>query len=226
MQVGEKIGEYEVLDELGRGAHACVYKARSPQGKLVAIKVLAKTGKDGEARRRFEREQRLLAALGEPEGFVPILDSGVASEGPFFVMPFLAKGTLRARLDKGALGVEEAYQLGRQLAVAIGWAHQRDIVHRDLKPENILFTDDGRPLISDLGIAKHFIDMAAEDLPPDTAKTSGFTKMGEFLGTPTYMAPEQMTCAKTVGPQADIYSLGAILYECLAGRPPFEAKTV
>ncbi|HZU97437.1 MAG TPA: bifunctional serine/threonine-protein kinase/formylglycine-generating enzyme family protein, partial [Planctomycetota bacterium] len=133
--------------------------------------------------------------------------------------PLLRGGTLRDRLRKGRLGVDETWKLGRELATSIGWAHERGIVHRDLKPENVLFDDRGRPLISDLGIAKHLVELhstSAEEL----------TKAGVFLGTLGYMAPEQIDCARNVTASADVFSLGVILYECLTGTAPFEGRTI
>lgn len=212
-----RLGDYEVLGELGRGGSARVYRGRGPDGAIVAIKLLpGVAGHD--AYSRFAREQRLLAGLGEAEGFVPLIGTGVSESGPFFVMPLLPGGTLRDRLEAGRVDNEGTVQLARQLATAIGWAHERGIVHRDLKPENILFTHDRRPLIADLGIAKHFIDA--------TTRSESITEEGSFLGTPAYMAPEQMDCSKTVDPRADVYALGALLYECLTGKPPFEGTTI
>ena len=163
---------YEVDRVVGRGGQGFVVRARDRSGALVAIKVLQSPGVP-DAARRFVREQRLLALLGEREGFVPILASGDSTAGRYFVMPYLAGGTLRDRLDRGPLGVSESVALGIALARALGRAHARGIVHRDLKPENVLFTGPespgttpvpgeslalqrelGRPLIADLGLAK------------------------------------------------------------------------
>ena len=213
----KRLGDYEVLGELGRGGSAQVFRARGPGGEIVAVKLLAERA-DNDSYARFAREERLLASLGEAEGFVPLVATGMSERGPFFVMPLLEAGTLRDRLDKGTLGYEETLQLGRALATAIGWAHERGIVHRDLKPENILFTKDGRPLIADLGIAKHFVDA--------TSRSESITEQGAFLGTPLYMAPEQLDCSKSVDARADIFALGALLYECLTGAPPFAAATM
>ncbi len=212
-----RLGEYEVLGELGRGASARVFRARGPGGEVVAVKLLAGAAPHASFA-RFAREERLLASLGEPEGFVPLLATGISEQGPFFVMPLLEGGTLRARLANGTLGCEDTLQLGRRLATAVGWAHERGIVHRDLKPENILFTKDGRPLIADLGIAKHF--------NATTSQSDSITERGAFLGTPSYMAPEQMDCSKSVDARADVFALGAVLYECLTGRAPFEGETI
>ena len=210
-----RVGSYEVLGEIGRGGAGVVFRGRSPDGRDVAIKVLQRFEDEG-ARARFDRERRLLAALGEADGFVPLLDAGIFQEAPFLVMPFVAGGTLRARLaERGALGIEETVALGRALARALGRAHARGIVHRDMKPENVLFDAQGRPLIADLGIAKRVVGPHA---------SVSLSRSRELRGTPGYMAPEQMVDAKHAGPQADVYSLGVIVYECLAGRRPWEGS--
>jgi serine/threonine protein kinase len=211
-----KIGPYELLGEIGRGAAGTVFKAHGPRGE-VAIKLLRTPG--AEARARFERERRLLASLGEEDGFVPIVDGGEWAHGPYLVMPLLSGGTLRARLERGPLAVEETLELGRALARALAHAHSKGIVHRDLKPENVLFTSTGEPRIADLGLAKHFAVLSPAD------RSVSLSRTGEIRGTAGYMAPEQMRDAKTVGPPADVFALGAILYECLAGVPAFHGES-
>ena len=212
------IGPYEVLGTLGRGGMGIVFRARSAEGGDVALKLLARV--DAGRTARFARERRLLGSLGEADGFVPLLDAGESREGPFIVMPYLSGGTLRGRLDEGPLGVERTVALGTELARALGAAHARGIVHRDLKPENVLFTAAGRPLVADLGLAKHF-DRSA----PGASQSVSLSSAGEVRGTAGYMAPEQIGDGKSVGPPADVFALGAILYECLAGRPAFEGTT-
>ncbi|MBI3726358.1 SUMF1/EgtB/PvdO family nonheme iron enzyme [bacterium] len=221
-----KLGPYEALEEVGRGGMGVVLRGRSPEGRDVAIKVLHRRGND--ALVRFERERRLLASLGDEGGFVPLLDFGDTARGPYIVMPFLTGGTLRDRLtaeplsssgDVGPrLSVEETIELGRSLASALGRAHARGIVHRDLKPENILFDGKGAPAIADLGLAKHF----REDVPGASMSVS-LSRAGEFRGTVGYTPPEQIDDAKSATAAADVFSLGAILYECLAGLPAFAA---
>jgi serine/threonine-protein kinase len=210
-----QIGPYTTLCELGRGGQGVVFRCRAPDGRDVAVKVLHRATPGGLA--RFERERRLLASLGEDAGFVPVLDTGETPGAPFFVMPFLEGGTLRARLKKGRLGVDETIALGARLASALGLAHGQGIVHRDLKPENVLFSREGVAFVSDLGLAKHF-------LPND--ESVPLSQTGDFRGSPGYMAPEQAHDAKRAGPEADVFAIGAILYECLTGEPPFRANSV
>jgi tetratricopeptide (TPR) repeat protein len=213
------LGRYRNLVPVGRGGMGVVFRAVSPEGGSVAIKLLCGPGSAG-ALARFERERRLLASFGEPEGFVSLLDAGTAREGPYLVMPFVGGGTLRARLEAGPLAVEAAVELVATLAAAAGRAHERGIVHRDLKPENVLFTADDRPLLADLGLAKHFSDEA-----PGASRSVSLSRAGEVRGTVGYMPPEQMADAKSVGPTGDVFALGAILYECVAGVPAFEGES-
>jgi hypothetical protein len=196
-----------------------VFRARGPRGEAVALKVLATADREKVA--RFERERRLLGELGAEDGFVPLLDGGNAPEGPFIVMPLLGGGTLRQRLERGPLGTEKTLEIGRALARALGRAHAKGIVHRDLKPENVLFDADDRPLVADLGLAKHF------DQPGEASRRGvSLSQQGAFRGTAGYAPPEQTSDAKSAGPASDVFALGAILHECLAGRPAFEAESL
>ena len=219
-----RLGSYEIVREVGRGGLGLVFEARSPAGERVAVKLLART--DAASVARFGRERRLLASFTEESGFVPLLDGGEAPSGPFLVMPFVAGGTLRDRLDGKPWPPERVAELGRTLGRALQEAHARGIVHRDLKPENVLFTaEEGsrppRPLIADLGLAKHF------DRSVSGASGSlSLSGTGAFAGTAGYMPPEQMTDTRLVGPASDVFSLGAILYECLSGEPAFHAGSM
>ncbi len=214
-----RVGAYELLSHIGEGGAGSVYRARGPSGEVVAIKIL-KHGNNA-AGPRFERERRLLASLGEGDGFVPLIDAGTEGDATYLAMPLLEGGTLRDRIERGPLGVSETVELGRTLARALGAAHARGVIHRDVKPENVLFTSAGRPLIADLGLAKHF-DREA----PGGSRSISVSLHGTFLGTASYVAPEQAEDAKTAGPPADVFSLGAVLYECLAGEPPFAGDSV
>ncbi len=211
-----KIGSYDIISQLGRGGSGIVYLARGPDGAEVALKVLKR--QSPETRARFERERSMLSRFDEASGFVPLLDAGESPEGPFVVLRLMRGGTLRERLAKGPLGVDEAVALVTSLGRAIGKAHALGIVHRDLKPENVLFDAAGQPLIVDLGLAKRY--SSAGETREDLSIT------GEMRGTAGYMPLEQMKDAKNIGPEADVFALGAILYECLAGRPAFDAATV
>ena len=214
-----RIGGYEVLGEVGRGGMGVVYRVRTPDGREAALKLLLRT--DAATFARFERERRLLASLGEEQGFVEFLDAGSSPGGAWLLMPFITGGTLRQRLERGPLGVEETIALGIQLASALGRAHERGIVHRDVKPENVLFSTPGRALLADLGLAKHFDRVA-----PGGSQSLSLTAGGTFKGTAGYVPPEQVEDARSAGPAADVFALGAVLYECLAGRPAFTGATV
>ena len=209
-----ELGSYRDLVFVGAGAMGTVFRSRAPDGRDVALKILAR--RDADSLARFDRERRLLGTFGEADGFVPLLDAGEAPQGRYLVMPYVPGGTLRARLKGAPLGVPETLALGRALAAALGKAHARGIVHRDLKPENVLFTREGRPLVADLGLAKHF------DRSASGASQSVSLSREGFRGTAGYMAPEQIADARTAGPPADVFALGAILYECLSGRPALD----
>ena len=217
---------YGLERELGRGGMATVYLARDLRHRRqVAIKVLhpeiaAMLGPD-----RFLREIELTASLQHPHilalfdsGAVPVGESG-RGEGTallYYVMPFVDGETLRARLDRERqLPVDAAVQLAREMADALAYAHAHGVIHRDVKPENVLL-QGGHALVADFGVA----------LAVQHAGGGRMTQTGISLGTPQYMAPEQATGEKTVDHRADVYSLGVVLYEMLAGAPPFTAPTV
>jgi formylglycine-generating enzyme required for sulfatase activity/serine/threonine protein kinase len=214
-----KLGPYEVLREIGRGGSSVVLEGRAPDGRAVALKLLGSA--TPEALARFERERRLQSSLGEAAGFVPLLASGAVPQGVFLVMPLVPGGTLRDRLRSGALGVRETVALGAALGTALGRAHALGIVHRDVKPENVLFTAAGAPLLADLGLAKHFRDGA-----PGASQSVALSVSGGFRGTAGYMAPEQIADPSRATGASDVFALGAILHECLTGRPVFEAESV
>ncbi len=211
-----RFGAYEVDGEIGRGGMGVVYRAWAPDGTRIAVKVLAASRTRRDALVRFDRERRLLAELGADAGFVPLIDAGMGLSGAWIAMPLVEGGTLRDRLRRhGSLGVDETVVIGRALAAALAAAHERGIVHRDLKPENVLFDATGRPLVADLGLAKHFANTV------DAGQSQSLSRTGEMRGTFGYMAPEQIRDAKSAGPSADLYALGVILHECLTGDAPF-----
>lgn len=213
-----RLGPYTLDQELGRGASGVVYRGRSPQGQLVAIKLLS--AQSPEVLDRFQREARLHEQLGEEAGFVPFHDMGLAEGRPYLVMPLLQGGTLRDRLQRGPLSVRGALELGERLATALGRAHALGIVHRDVKPENVLFDEGGHAFLADLGMAKHF----RHDVT-GASQSVVLSRAGEVRGTVSYMSPEQLKDATGAGPPADVFALGGVLYECLSGEPAFNAET-
>jgi tetratricopeptide (TPR) repeat protein/tRNA A-37 threonylcarbamoyl transferase component Bud32 len=213
---------YEILEELGRGGMGVVYKARQ-QGlnRLVALKMIL-TGPYSapEERRRFQREAKAVARLRHP-GIVQIYEVGEHEGRPYFSMEYLEGGNLAQKLEGTTLPGRPAAELVETLARAIQAAHECNIIHRDLKPANVLLAADGTPKIGDFGLAK-LVDTAGE-----LTVVGGQTQSGAILGTPSYIAPEQAAGqVKKIGPATDVYALGAIFYEVLAGRPPFLAASV
>jgi hypothetical protein len=202
---------HEILGELGRGGMGVVYKARDQElGRVVAIKTIAE-GQHAtpEQRDRFRAEAHAVARLHHPN-IIAIHAIGAHANRPYLSLEFAEGGSLGQRLAEKPMAPREAAALVETLARAVHAAHQAGVVHRDLKPSNVLLTSDGVPKVSDFGLAK-LLD--AE---------SGRTLSGQVMGTPSYMAPEQAEGhAKQVGPAADVYALGAILYHALTGRPPF-----
>jgi hypothetical protein len=213
-----QVGPFVIQALVGRGGMGAVYRARTGRGETVALKLL--TRNDPTSVARFDREVRLLRELGETQGFVPIVHDGTSEQGRFLVMPFIGGGTLRDRFGRGPLPEGEVRRLGAALARALAAAHERGIVHRDVKPENVLFTGTGAPLLADLGIAKHFASS-------DGAKSSvALSRAGELRGTAGYLAPEQLGDARSADGRADIFALGAVLYEAVAGVPAFTGDSV
>ncbi len=207
---------YEILEELGRGGMGVVYKARQLRlNRLVALKmILAGEYAETDAVERFLSEAEIVARLRHPN-IVQIHAIGDSDGRPYVELEYVEGGSLGLRLDGTPWPPRAAARLVESLASALAEAHRMGIVHRDLKPANILMTDDGTPKITDFGLAK------ADD------KDLGLTKTNSILGSPSYMAPEQAEGgAKNVGPAADIYALGANLYELLTGRPPFVGPTI
>jgi tetratricopeptide (TPR) repeat protein/tRNA A-37 threonylcarbamoyl transferase component Bud32 len=206
---------YEVQGELGRGAMGVVYKARQVGlNRIVALKMILHSQHAGSAgRARFKAEAEAVARLQHPN-IVQIYEIGEHQGTPFFSLEFCSGGTLAGKLAGAPLEPRDAAQLLEVLARAIQAAHQANVIHRDLKPSNILLGADSTPKISDFGLAKK-LDEASQ------------TQHGAIMGTPSYMSPEQASGAgRLIGPLTDVYSLGAILYELLSGRPPFKAASV
>jgi serine/threonine protein kinase len=210
----ENFGRYQVVKLLGKGGMAVVYHARDPRlDRDVAVKViLPDQQKETTFLKRFEREARVLAKLTHPN-IVPITDYGEQDGLPYLVMPYLPGGSLKESLH-AALPAAEAARVLAPIARALHAAHQEGIIHRDIKPSNMLLTRTGEVMLTDFGIARLLQGEQPSDL----------TASGTSLGTPDYMSPEQVQ-GHPVGARSDIYSLGAVLYEMVTGRKPFEADT-
>jgi serine/threonine protein kinase/tetratricopeptide (TPR) repeat protein len=205
---------YVLERELGRGGMATVYLARDlKHDRPVALKVLlpelaASLGPD-----RFQREIRLAARLQHPH-ILTVYDSGEAAGQLWFTMPYVEGESLRDRLRRERqFGVEDALRITREAAAALDYAHRHGVIHRDIKPENILLTAEGDTLVADFGIARAL------------GGDEHLTQTGMSVGTPAYMSPEQASGEKAVDARTDIYSLGAVLYELLAGEPPYTGPT-
>lgn len=210
---------YEVLAEIGRGGMGVVYRARQVGlNRLVALKMVRGAEfASAEVLARFRAEAEAVARLHHPQ-IVQVYDYGEHDGLPYLALELVSGGTLAARLDGSPWPARRASALIETLARAADFAHQRGVIHRDLKPANVLLVADSPEIqvkITDFGLAKAFRENCSEQ-----------TQSGELLGTPSYMAPEQAAGqARQIGPAADVYALGAILYELLTGRPPFRGET-
>jgi tetratricopeptide (TPR) repeat protein/tRNA A-37 threonylcarbamoyl transferase component Bud32 len=205
---------YEVLEVLGRGGMNVVYKARHTALKrVVALKmILAGEHASAAERARFKSEAEAVARLQHPN-IIQVHEIGEHEGKPFITLEFCSGGALDKKLNGAPLPPAEAARLVETLARAVHAAHEHDVVHRDLKPANVLLAADGSPKITDFGLARKLDEV-------------GRTQTGQVMGTPSYMAPEQAAGrTKEIGRAVDVYALGAILYECLTGRPPFRGPT-
>lgn len=212
-RVGRTLGSYQIVEQIGTGAMSTVYKGYHPMmERYVAIKVLHDHfALDSTFRARFLREARTIARL-EHQYILPIYDFGEENGTHYLVMRYVADGTLGDLMATGSLPIERAIQLISQVGEALAHAHRQGVIHRDIKPANVLIDHGTNVFLSDFGIAKVI------------AETSHLTREGLSLGTPVYMAPEQVQ-GHSVDARSDIYALGILLYEAVTGSIPFVAET-
>jgi len=210
--IDRKLGPYRIVEQVGRGGMAIVYKAYQPaMDRYVALKVpVTFLLEDAQFRARFQGEARTIAQLEHPH-VLPVHDFGEDDGLPYLVMRYVDGGTMRDHATRGLLPVEQSLRLCAEVAEALAYGHSKGVIHRDVKPANVLLDHDGFALLADFGIAT----MVA----PTVAQTDSVT-----LGTPSYMAPEQVS-EKPVDARADIYALGIVLFELLTGRRPFDGET-
>ena len=208
------VGDYELLEEIGRGGMGVIYRARQHRlDRTVALKMVDQHGlKSPSARMRFEIEASAIASLNHPH-IVSLYETGECGGQLFYSMQYVSGGTFGDIVRDSSVPLKRKVRLLSKIAGAVQFAHSNGVLHRDLKPSNILVGDDGEPLLADFGLAKR--DSAEADL----------THTEAILGSPNYMAPEQIAHTSAVTIAADVYSLGAILYETLTARPPFDGKT-
>jgi len=214
LQPGQMLGPYRIINQIGQGGMATVYKAYQPSmDRNVAIKVLpGQLAESREFAARFQQEARIIAKLEHPY-ILPVFDYGESDGISFFVMRYLEAGTLKNKMEAGPLSLNEIDRFFTQLAEALGYAHSHGVIHRDLKPGNALVDEQGNLFLTDFGIAK-ILESASPRL----------TQTDAIMGTPAYISPEQAKAIK-VDQRSDIYSLGIILYEMATGRVPFVADT-
>jgi ligand-binding sensor domain-containing protein/tRNA A-37 threonylcarbamoyl transferase component Bud32 len=210
---GRSLGPYRLLEQVGGGGMATVYKAyHAAMDRYVAIKVLPRhLARDPSFRARFEREARTIARL-EHRYILPVYDAAEDDGIPYLVMRYTDSGDLGSLIVRGQLTIRRTVQLTEQVAEALDYAHRQGVVHRDVKPANVLISREGDALLADFGIAKIYAD------------TLQLTGEGSMVGTPAYMAPEQLQ-GKDVDARTDIYALGVVLYQALTGECPFVAET-
>jgi len=225
--IGKTLGHYKILNQLGKGGMGEVYLAvDTTLDRKVALKFLPDAfTSDPERMARFEREAKLLASLNHPN-IAGIYGLEQADGKRFLVLEYVEGETLQARLSKGALPLEDALALCRQIAEGLEAAHEKGVIHRDLKPANVMITAEEKVKILDFGLAKAFSDETQSiDSSQSPTVTEAMTRPGVILGTAAYMSPEQAK-GKSVDKRADIWAFGCILYECLTGKKAFEGETV
>ena len=226
LNVGDRLGPYEITGELGVGGMGIVLRARDTQlNREVALKILPDAFADDPDRlARFKREAQILASLNHPN--IAAIYGIEESEGTRALVLELVEGpTLADRIAYGAMPIEDALPIARQIAEALEAAHEAGVIHRDLKPANIKVKDDGTVKVLDFGLAKALDPNPEGDPSQSPTLTAAATQMGVILGTAAYMSPEQAR-GKTVDKRADIWAFGAVLFEMLSGKRPFEGRDV
>jgi len=212
--IGENVGPYRILEQLGQGGMATVFKGyHAALDRYVAIKVLHPAFlQDPSFQARFQREARMVARLDHPN-IVPVYDFAEHERQPYLVMKFIEGSTLKARLGQGALGKDEGLMIVEAAGAALAYAHKRSVLHRDIKPSNILLAPDGAIYLADFGLAR-------------MAQAGDSTLSNDMmLGTPQYISPEQARGERNLDEGTDIYSFGVVLYEMVVGKVPFSADT-
>jgi serine/threonine protein kinase len=203
-------GQYEVEREIGKGGNARIFLAKDPSGRHVALKILHPELLVSVAAERFLREIKLASRLDHPH-IARLLDSGERDWLVYYVMSYVEGATLREYLDTSrCLSLAETLRIADDLLDALGHAHGHGIIHRDVKPANVVVSAEGAILL-DFGIARAVAASGTDQL----------TRSGIAVGTSTYMSPEQITAAVNIDHRCDLYSVGCVLFECLAGQPPF-----
>jgi serine/threonine protein kinase len=208
-RIGTELGGYRLSEPLGRGGTSVVYRAEHVRlGRPAALKLLSPGVGETDFRERFLRESQVAAALDHPS-IVPVYDAGEAEDGLLYIAMACIEGSdLKTLLAaEGKLPLRRALRIVGQIGAALDAAHARGLVHRDVKPANILVADGDRAYLSDFGVSKELV-------------SNGTTRTGAFVGTIDYSAPEQIE-GRSVDSRTDVYALACVLYECLAGAPPF-----
>jgi eukaryotic-like serine/threonine-protein kinase len=221
LSIGSQLGVYEVVARLGAGGMGVVYKARDTKlGRPVALKFLRGDGKDAATHARLLREARNVSALNHPN-IATIYEVGESDGRTFIAMEFVEGRPLNTVLERGALAPETAVRYALEIASALSHAHERGIIHRDLKPANVMVTGAGHVKVLDFGLAKRTLEAEQSAV---TVSEADMTKGSGFSGTLLYMAPETLR-GEPSDARTDVWALGAVLYEMLIGRPPFEGRT-
>ena len=208
LSVGDRLGRYELVEQVGRGGIGVVYRARRDDGETVAVKVMrSHLSTDTLYVRRFAHEARAARAVSHPQ-LVPLLEAGQAGGHPYIVMPYVPGGTLMDHVSaRGTLDLAEVVTVIGQVASALDALHRAGLVHRDVKPANILISAEQGALLTDFGLARGRADTV-------------LTRVGSLVGTLHYVAPE-LLLGQPASASSDTYALGCVAYTCLAGAPPF-----